>query len=1377
MKRGPLTALVLALLIVAPSPPSGDRLLPSSMAHADQVLLDGVSYAWWNATWHMRVPVLVKPFLLDRLTNNGTAGLEGDRISNYPAEIEVDFTEAIRNAKGEARWPQDPLKRLSSFTLDTDSVRVVWYSQENGEVLRTAKGSDVVPATFTPALLENLERRTTIFDAGSNAIGTVTFILEGIFDSPRLYFIYFDILENGKKPAAVFSEEEMAPLDALYWLSRGTEFYGYAPADGVLADSPGPGTSLYVVSPYANTTVRLSKYPSVPSGGNPPEPYFLPGIGYTHVMGSALAGDPRGRLEIPILRGDPFFFKFESTRPVTLAVGQKGLLDGSADANAIFSTVYPSIDGPPVGKTFIFTPMTGHEHETGAAFCDQYPNNECTMAFEIVTYDLAANVQIVCLSCPVGTPPMSISVPRQSMKIMQGEVYPAFLPGALALVTSDAPISIHAAGYTKGLVGYQMHSQYGAPFGKLLVGTASIDFDVVGQGAGSVTAYEYLNPAAAVRGTFTAGAGGHSYNKFQPAHALDAPIYGFTSTASRISVTSGEVGIHAVGGVGGKVFEPVVTEHHTNTKRARAFAFAIYNDTRLSIYNYSSGDNIVNRTISQNTVVLNKAATTQNLMPVGNYRVTSNKPVFLYKMLEREKSYFTFYPGRLGSPLYEMGQAEYFGYLLAWKDDTRFVTNTLKPGDSAVFNFVVRNLARDVKGHGLSDSIGLSVAVDRDGWKTSLGAAIIENVSYLEEREVPVVLQVPSNASTGDSVTLTVTAQSVGNPNMKDRAQGLGTVQTKYEFEMKFVSNGKKEISRVIAAGASTAYQIAVKNTGTGDDVLTFSTTRGDRLGFNSTLLGPTGEALTDSFGKPAVTLNLMVGEEKVIVFNVSAPDTDQPIPFTATIQAVSENDASKVDQLAASTLINVESRIKVGVDAASKFILPRNSTVYPVEVTNLGAATTVKMTFSGAFPAGWKANLSDIQFPLEGQGKLDPLGNRLDVKVVNFTLTAPDAVEVGRLVQSRVIATSQLETLNATLPSDSVVLEAVVANNFTNELTAAPGKNLLPGEPISYEMQVKSQANGPFQLEINPAGLPAGWRYLGREPLAPQEMLPGESRLFKANFEMVKNAKPGAYNVSIGLTFRDERVHTTNLTTINFTALVKRLEVLSVEQEERNVLVAPGASRRVGLIVENVGNVNVSTKLGVKGPAGWEAFLSDPVDGVVALGPGETAAVNVTVRSPETFGERSPRFDLVTTLSGTDQAYPFNVTQIQYDLEIIDVSKPDRLSADEPVSFNLKVVNHGTAPATGVLIEMVIDGVALRNVTIESLPPEEPRTVQIPWTATKEAKTARFTVDPAGSYRETDEENNAVEADLSRSFSTPGPQVIYLLLSLAPAAFLRRRR
>jgi uncharacterized membrane protein len=1099
-----------------------------------------------------------------------------------------------------------------------------------------------------------------------------------------------------------------------------------------------------------------------------------------------------GVLEIPIQKGDPFYFKFEATRPVYLAYAPVGLPAGTVNIGDTHSLFYPSMDGNLVGKRFLVYSISGHDHVTDSPYCAKYPGGSCELQTQLFAFERAANVQATCVSCGAAATPVSFTIPRQSiysptpLPESVGPVATGNLPfglGAVTLVTSDAPIAIHAQGRGKLAAGYQAVSQYGGPTGRLLVGSSSVDFDVVGAAAGTVTAYEYVDPSQRITGNFKAGAGGHFYYNDE-SHQNDARLYGFLSSGPKISTVIGDKGLFPLGGPGGKAFEAVVQRQHKTDGAStiavtgvRAFVFSIFNDTRVTVFNYTSGDILANRTIGQNTVLLNKAGSGSPLMPNGDYRITSTKPVFVYRMYEQEGGYHGFYPGRLEPPIYDSGPAEFFGYLLSWTDDTRFITNTLKPGESAVFNFVVQNLARDVNLTGISDGIGLSVAVDRAGWKTSLGAAILENVSYLEKREVPVVLEVPSNASTGDSATLTVTARSLGNPNMTDKAQGLGTVQTKYEFEMKFVSNGKKEIARVIAAGATTSYAISVKNTGTGDDLLTFSTTRGERLGFNSTLQSPTGEALTDAFGKPAITMPLAVGEEKIIFFNVTAPNTDQPIPFTATIQGISENDASKVDQVAASTLINVESRIKVEVDGPSRNVVPRGVAVFPVKIVNLGAATTVKMTFSGAFPAGWSANLSDAQFPLEGQGKLDPLGNRLDVKIVNFTMKAPDEVAVGKIVQSKVVATSQLEALNATLPSDFAVVEAVAANNFTSDIIAPPGKNLLPGERISYEMQVKSLANGAFTLDINPAGLPTGWRYLGREPKDPQLMLPGESRLFKAEFEMVRNAKPGSYNVSIGLTMRDEILGTLNQTTLNFTAVVKRLEVLNVTQEEQGILVSPGNTRRVGLLVENTGNVNVTTTLGIKTPPSWEAFFQDPLDGKISLEPGESLAVNVTVRSPETFTASSPPFAITAQLPDGEGLYPFAVTQIQYDLEIVEVDAPDRLVPDEPVTFTLRVANHGTAPATGVLMEMEVDGVRVRNATIESLPPDETRTVQLPWTPTSQAKLARFTVDPTNAYRETDEENNAVEAGLSSLYRTPGPEILALFAAALAGAIGRRRR
>ena len=114
---------------------------------------------WWNITWHYRT----------RLDINST---QYDR-TDWPIEYDMNFTDLI-----------------PSGTFDTNSIRVIEYSP-SGTVLYEL-----------PSQLDEGNG----FDASSNAIGTLVFLMNGTStaNSNRTFYVYYDSVENGAKEAVSY---------------------------------------------------------------------------------------------------------------------------------------------------------------------------------------------------------------------------------------------------------------------------------------------------------------------------------------------------------------------------------------------------------------------------------------------------------------------------------------------------------------------------------------------------------------------------------------------------------------------------------------------------------------------------------------------------------------------------------------------------------------------------------------------------------------------------------------------------------------------------------------------------------------------------------------------------------------------------------------------------------------------------------------------------------------------------------------------------------------------------------------------------------------------------------------------------------------------
>jgi len=122
---------------------------------------------WWNKTWSYRVNVNV--------TANGTLTSDPINFTNRLVETNINFSAKLHLDMGE----------YGEFY--PDSVRVI-ESKNSTEIIGE------IPSQFDQA---------TGYDPDTNAIGEISWVLNGITNSSdmRYFFIYFDVVESGVKPA------------------------------------------------------------------------------------------------------------------------------------------------------------------------------------------------------------------------------------------------------------------------------------------------------------------------------------------------------------------------------------------------------------------------------------------------------------------------------------------------------------------------------------------------------------------------------------------------------------------------------------------------------------------------------------------------------------------------------------------------------------------------------------------------------------------------------------------------------------------------------------------------------------------------------------------------------------------------------------------------------------------------------------------------------------------------------------------------------------------------------------------------------------------------------------------------------------------------
>jgi len=118
-------------------------------------------FEWWNISWHYRFRIEVN------------SSQEGE---DWPIEKFLNFTEL-----------------LPYGTFDENSIRVFEYNQ-NGKILYE------VPSQF---------EKEEDFDASNNAVGTLVFFVNGTIqpNQKRIYYVYYDAVENGVKEKANYPTE------------------------------------------------------------------------------------------------------------------------------------------------------------------------------------------------------------------------------------------------------------------------------------------------------------------------------------------------------------------------------------------------------------------------------------------------------------------------------------------------------------------------------------------------------------------------------------------------------------------------------------------------------------------------------------------------------------------------------------------------------------------------------------------------------------------------------------------------------------------------------------------------------------------------------------------------------------------------------------------------------------------------------------------------------------------------------------------------------------------------------------------------------------------------------------------------------------------
>jgi uncharacterized membrane protein len=1349
----------------------------------------------------MRVPVLLEPRAIDRV-NGGVVDLSSSGVQNYPALVELDFTEAIRDAGPEGfGWPKDPQGRLASFTLDLLSPRVVEYDCARGcplvvdrvsGALRCSQAGDrledmQLPATFSAGLWLNLHDADAAFDASRNAVGTMQWVVRGAFQTPRLFFVYFDIAQNGNKPPPHYPERDRGVVDGLHFIRSGTDVLGFAPASLNL----GPSV-LLAQALFDNTTIAIYKYVS---RNAPPALMVQATVNALTTPQNTQAGncptaDYKGTVCLDVPQAQNFFFRVLANRPVIVGLKVVGSDEQEVELGPSW---YPSADGGLAGRRFVYRALQ-HDSDRGA----ETP---------ILVVSPAGQAQVSYQGLDDGA--------SGTFFVDSTRPLPA-RPGARYVVTASRPVMVLGSS-TNDAFGYNAANYWGAPVGSKLAVFTQNDLTIVNAGdadARLLIASPLTNPDfphALSNVPLPRNASNAIYTNACQSGCKGGVVGDVWRVEARESdallwAKAGEAGIVPIGGKDGMRFELSLQHRHqegttipatqgeVDPKESRLIVMALYNSTRITVTNTDTGQLAVNRTLAVNDWVDRVGKDGPPEVPYGNWRVASSKPVAAYWYGPGRNGVdlplATYYPAKVEPPLQAQGAGEFHGYAVGWTEKVK--TASVGPGERARVKLTLVNLGRDIGAKPLPDTFDILPQLTKPNATSpnatmDVSPARWENVPSFESRDVTLTVNVPPDAPTGTVYQVNLTARSLGNRNFEDVARVLVTVQIRYEFTMRFLESNSTSIQKIIKPGTTTCMEVEVRNAGTGDVHVRLEASPVSFLDFHAGLVRALegecapgkGASLIDAQGRTAEPLLLHRGEAQLVTLVVTAPQDTKPLPFEVEVQGTAAEDASVRQQVSAVVLINVEAKIKLTALNDTRLVLPGENATYQLRIENQGdVETPITYGTSGLVPLGW--NISFVEPPptLKGRGSVDALGNSLDIAEFAVNVTAARDAPVAVVVPINIVATSAIvietgEAVKSFKQSDSAKVTAIVGNNFTLDLPDFAPFSINPGEPFPLTFEGRNAANGNFSLRVAPGALPSNWTMRVDEPSGEVLLQQGDRVGVVLNITPPRATEAGIYEVGVVLAARDAFTQGARLH--NFTIIVRRTAEFLVDPGLDSLVLAPGGQRELPLQVVNVGNQPVRLRLAAQVPAGYSATF--PGASSLELAPGAEGSLTLLLQAPDSPAE-SPqpvRLTATDTLSNKAKEFGFPVQTARLDLIATNLVVPSRtFPLGEPAVVAVSVQNQGSIAANNVTVALLVDGVGVRDETLRALPPGEPRTITIPWTVDHEPRELSVVVDPDDKFAETDEGNNQVKVTLAKGLPGPEPGLAALLLALSALAGAR---
>jgi len=323
-----------------------------------------------------------------------------------------------------------------------------------------------------------------------------------------------------------------------------------------------------------------------------------------------------------------------------------------------------------------------------------------------------------------------------------------------------------------------------------------------------------------------------------------------------------------------------------------------------------------------------------------------------------------------------------------------------------------------------------------------------------------------------------------------------------------------------------------------------------------------------------------------------------------------------------------------------------------------------------------------------------------------------------------------------------------------------------LENESVAFTVTVTSSSNNPTGVELS-TQTTLGW---------PVEVAPsaltlatGQSEIASVTVRIPHNAPPGSLErVVVVATSVRNRAATASASI----SVQVPIQVYDVRLEVADPIgqLSSGQTLDFVGIVHNLGNSADNITLESDAPLGWKVVI---VPKYALLDRGSSAAVEVHVTAPDTLVGSgtaivnvTARSQGLTTFSRRSISLTYNSPELSIDAGNVTVT-PRSPHAGAVVTVDAKVLNTGSGPAEGLVVELLVDGSPAGRATVPFAAVGERTTATLRWTSTPGLHRLTVRVDPDNAFRELNERDN--EASVQVDVISPDLAISTNDLSMSP--------